>query len=178
MRWGQEFSRVPSRLFLPRCECCCLNFEATSKTEVARSQLTPGFSRLSFSGLGWEGSTEHRHTDAGLLPRNQVVEAGSIRPAPVILQSLQLQLLIASPAFLSFLLFFLWMNFHFKLGQVVRAVQPGQACWVLSWRRLIKKKKTKNKKAESSIHICPRPVPSQFQDLWVGGGEVRKGRLI
>jgi len=71
--------------------------------------------------------------DPGLLLRHRGLEAGTIQPAPVILQPLRLQLHIAIPLLLVFLLFFfLWMNFHLRMGQVVRDVQPGQACWMLS----------------------------------------------
>lgn len=35
---GEEFSQVPSLPSLPRCKCCCLNFEANSNRDTAQSQ--------------------------------------------------------------------------------------------------------------------------------------------
>lgn len=77
-----------------------------------------------------------------------------------------------NPCFFGFPPFFsLWINFHLRLGQVVRAIQPGQACWVLSWWRLIKKlkeKKTtkKGRRLHSQLPLTSTFPVSRFVGEW------------
>lgn len=92
----------------------------------------------------------------GSVPRHQVVEAGSVRPALVILQSLQL--LIKITAFFIIPLFFPLDEFSLQTG--TRAVQPGRVRWMLSWGRLIKRRKEKKKGRCLHSHLPPtRTVP-------------------
>lgn len=136
-----------SRPALPQYKCSCWNPKATSNRAAACSQPTP--------------TAQSGHW---------VVQMESIWPAAVILQSLQLHIAIpadCNPCNYSFSLslFFFFFFPHLRLGPAVRAVHTGQAHWLLSWWRLIKR----GEKRQMPLLSSPHREPSQIQGCgWVG----------
>lgn len=121
-----------SRPALPWYKCSCWNPKATSNGAAACSQPI----RTVQSGY-W------------------AVQMESIQPAAVILQSLQLHIAIPAnwnPCNYYFSLCFFFFFSHLRLGPVVRAIQPGQPHWLLSWLRLVR---SRGKKADAFAHISP-----------------------